>query len=659
MRGQERTIVSKLKLQPRNVGIIAHVDAGKTTLTERMLHHAGVVHRAGSVDGGSTTTDHGEIERRKGITISSAAVCFTHAGHDINLVDTPGHADFTIEVERSLRVLDGAVILLDAVAGVQPQTEKVWRQADRHGVGRIAFVNKLDRAGASLVDAMQSVRDRLDTTPVLVGYPSFGADGSAMWVDLRQAEAPAGVDPDAFAEHRTALIEACADVSDVVEAAFVHERAVDADVLTDAIREAVRSRAFLPVLAGVAAAGVGVEPVLDAIVEFLPAPKEGSDERLAFCFKVVFESFGQVAFVRVYSGTLRRGDALWSSRAGRSLRVGRLVRLFGGRLDDVDALRAGSIGAIVGGGFETGDTLSEGAVRAELEGIARQEAVVHLAIEAERASDRERLHTHLERMLVEDPSLIRRQDPETHEEVLGGIGQLHLEVTLERLRTRSGVGIRAGMPKVALRSTVTKEVEHRHRHVKRSGGPGQFAELLLRLAPAAAGSGVSFEDRTRGGVVPAEFVPGVDKGVREALATGPLGGHPVVDVKVTLLDGRAHSHDSSELAFKIAAQTAIRDALERAGPVLLEPVMRVEVFAPTEAVGAVVGDLQRRRGRLEAMDGREHGRAIRARVPLTELFGYANDLASLSQGRADHELSLLGYEPAPEDRLPELLRRAG
>ena len=644
----------------RNVGIIAHVDAGKTTLTERLLHGAGAVHRVGSVDGGTTATDFDPIERRKGITINSAAVHFEHREHGINLIDTPGHADFTLEVERSLRVLDGAIVLVDAVAGVQPQTEKVWRQADRYGVARIAFVNKLDRVGADLDRAVASLETRFGARPVVIGYPVFGNNG-ATWVDLLAASAPEGVDADVFAQRRARLIEACADVSSEVEAAFVYDQPVDRATLADAVRAAVADGRFLPVLAGSAAKDIGVDAVLDAVVDYLPPPKVHANAehgRLAFCFKVAFEKFGALAFVRVYRGELARGDMLWSSRAGRTVRVGRLVRLFGDRLDDVERLPAGAIGAVVGGSLETGDTLSESSVRAMLEGVEKPEAVVHLAIEPARAADRERLHTHLTRMLIEDPSLVRRQDPETHEEVLGGVGQLHLEVVLERLRTRSGVALRAGRPKVALRSTIGRAVDQAHRHVKRSGGPGQFAALTLRVEPAPTGNGVTFADATRGGAVPAEYVPGVEKGVREAMARGPLDGHPVVDVHVTLLDGAAHSHDSSELAFKIAAQACTRTALERALPVLLEPVMQVDVAAPEDVIGGIVADLQRRRGRLETLEADRAGRSLRARVPLAELFGYAGDLASLSQGRAHHELSLAGYEAAPAERVAQLLKRA-
>ncbi len=649
------------KLATRNIGIIAHVDAGKTTLTEKLLHATGAVHRAGSVDGGTTATDFDPLERKKGITISSAAVHFERNRMGFNLIDTPGHADFTIEVERSLRVLDGAVLLLDAVAGVQPQTEKVWRQADRYEVPRIAFVNKLDRLGADLDRCLDSIRERLSIAPVVVGYPEFGDDGQSIWVDVTEASPPAGADAHRFERRRHALIEACAEVSAEVEKAFVFdEPVIDRPLLVDAVRRACLERRFLPVLAGSAAKNVGVVQVLDAVEAYLPPPDPGgTDQRLAFCFKVVFEKFGQMSFIRVYSGSVARGDVLWSSRAGRTIRIGRLVQLFGDRLDDVETLPAGSIGAIVGGGLQTGDTLSETSVKAVLEGLAQTEPVVHLAIAPERLADGDKLHAHLERMLLEDPSLIRITDPDTHEEVLGGIGQLHLEVVLERLRRRSGVTLRAGRPKVALRSTIREPVEHRYRHVKRSGGPGQFAELSLSVEPMEPGFGFAFVDATKGGVIPGEYIPGVEKGVDEALAAGPMNGHPVVDVKVTLLDGSAHSHDSSELAFKIAAQSCMKEALLRAQPVLLEPVMVVDVITPTESVGGVVGDLQRRRGRLEQLTDRQDARAIRARVPLAELFGYANDLASLTQGRAHHELTLGGFEPAPPEHVDRLLKRAG
>ncbi|MCB9647685.1 MAG: elongation factor G [Deltaproteobacteria bacterium] len=632
--------------ETRNVGIIAHVDAGKTTLTERMLHLSGAVHRTGSVDDGTTTTDHDPLEQDKGITISSAAVHFDWRGYGVNLIDTPGHADFTIEVERSLRVLDGAVVLLDAVSGVQPQTEKVWRQADAHDVPRIVFVNKLDRPGASLDMCLDSLRIRLGVDPVVVGLP--GPEG---WVDVLAPSA----DP-----RRVALVEACAELDDDVAAAYLEDRPVSRAMLVQAVREGVRARRLLPVLAGSAVNDVGVAQALDAIVELLPAPRSVlADGPLAFCFKVVFPKFGQMSFLRVYAGSLRRGDAVWSSGQRRRVRVGRLVRLFGDRLDDVEVLESGAIGAVIGGGLRTGDTLSAPSAQVSLEGLEAPEPVVHLAIEPRRPSDRERLAQHLDRMLLEDPSLTRRTDPETGEALLGGVGQLHLEVTLARLRARSGVEVRVGRPKVALRSTVARVVERRHRHVKRTGGPGQFAEVLLRLEPLAVGAGFVFVDETRGGAVPAEYVAGVDKGVREALARGPLDGHPVVDVRVTLLDGATHSHDSSELAFKIAAQDCLREILAAADPVLLEPLAGLEVTAPDEVVGGIVGDLQRRRAVVDALDVVASGKRVRARVPLVELFGYAGDLASLSQGRAQHSAAPSGYAPAPRELQADLLKRAG
>lgn len=632
-------------LKTRNVGIIAHVDAGKTTMTERILHLTGAVHRAGSVDAGTTTTDHDPVEQDKGITISSAAVHLAWRGYSIDLIDTPGHADFTIEVERSLRVLDGAVVLLDAVAGVQPQTEKVWRQADAHRVPRLVLVNKLDRAGASLDRCMDSLRKQLNVHPVVIGYPV-----GDRWVDVLEPSD----DP-----RREALIEACAELSPEVEAAFLEDRPVSASALQAALRLGVLEGRIVPVLAGSAAQGVGVEPLLDAVTTYLPPPRPvESSEVLAFCFKVVFPKFGQMSFLRMYAGSLRRGDAVWSAHAGRQIRVGRLVRLFGDRLDDVEELPTGTIGAMVGGGLRTGDTLSDPASRVALEGVSAPEPIVHLAIEPRRPSDRERLELHLGRMLLEDPSLVRLRDPDTGDELLGGVGALHLEVTLERLRGRSGVEVRAGRPKVALRSTVRRAVELRHRHVKRSGGPGQFAELVLRVEPRPMGHGVTFVNETRGGAVPSEYISGVEKGAREALARGPLDGQPVTDVQVSLLDGAAHSHDSSELAFKIAAQDCLRQALLQADAVLLEPVVCLEVTTPEGCVGGIVGDMQRRRGVLLGIDEVPSGRRVRARVPLAEMFGYAGDLASMSQGRAQHEASPLGYEVAPGELQDRLLKQA-
>ncbi|MEO1229340.1 MAG: elongation factor G [Myxococcota bacterium] len=641
----------------RNIGIIAHVDAGKTTVTERMLQAAGMIRKAGSVDGGTTVTDSDPQEQEKGITIQSATVRFPWKGHGINLLDTPGHADFGIEVERSLRVLDGAVIVVDAVAGVQPQTEKVWRQADRHEVPRVAFVNKIDKPGARIDFAAQSLRDRLGAAPAVVGYPA--TEG---WVDIVSGDFSHLSDPTREeAEHyRTLLVEACVETSETVAAAWIDESEVPPAALLEALRVGVASGQLLPVLAGSAMRDMGVRPLLDVVTSLLPGPKGSLEAPLsAFCFKVSFLEYGTLAFTRVYSGSLRKGDKVWRNGRSQPTRVGRLVRVFGDDLEDVERLEAGDIGALLGGSFQTGDTLAHEAGVAALPGLERPEPVVHLALEAPRASDRERLGAQLVRLLAEDPSLELRKDPETGEQLLGGLGELHLEVTLEKLRRRSGLRVRTGAPKVSLRSALLEPISGSYRHAKQSGGPGQFAEVHLELVPTPAGTGFALENRTRGGVIPAAFLAGVDKGARQALARGPHGGWPVVDVKVILRDALTHAQDSSEIAFALATRSAVESALGEAKLALLEPRMRLELSVPTEVVGATIGELQRRRGTVEALSEAKDIATLGARVPLAELFGFASQLASVTHGRGDWSSVTDGFVAAPARLVPELLRRAG
>jgi len=659
----------------RNLGIIAHVDAGKTTLTERMLFHAGRIHRIGNVDHGNTTTDTRPEEREKGITINAAAVSCEHRGHGLTLVDTPGHADFTIEVERSLRVLDGAVLLLDAVAGVEPQTEKVWRQADRWSVPRIAFVNKLDRAGADVNQALSSITERLGARPVLLTLPigvesdfiglvdlvslramRFDEEGRAVEIPI-----PEGTQ-EAVTRARAALIEACAEVDETVMAKWIDGVEPTRQELSLALRQATRDGSLLPTLCGSALANLGVPVLLDAIVDLLPAPDEGPDlidvidgrtrarsvdEPLAaLCFKVVCDSFGTLAYVRVYAGSLRRGDTV-DIGDRRKLRIGRLVQLFADRREPVEEVTAGGIAAIVGADLSTGRTLSHLEHPIVLESIGVPETVIGLAIEPRGPDDRDRLPAALKRLLTEDPSLSLLHDPETGQTMLAGMGQLHLEVSVSRLRSEHRVAVDVGAPKVAYRETITRAVEVTHLHKKQSGGPGEWAKIVLRIEPAAPGEGLVFEDRIRGGAIPREYIPAVLAGCRDAATHGVLDGRPVVDVRVTLLDGETHPNDSSELAFGKAGRDAFRDALQKAAPCLLEPLMRLEVAVPSGSVGDVMGDLARRRGRVQDIlpEGTMAQRIV-AEVPLAELFGYAGDLASLSQGRGAHHLALVRYARA-------------
>ena len=659
--------------QIRNIGIIAHVDAGKTTLTERVLFHTGRIHAVGEVHDGTATTDSHPIEQRKGITILAAAVTCEWRGHRIHLIDTPGHVDFTIEVERSLRVLDGAVVVLDGVAGVEPQTETVWRQADRHRVPRIVFVNKLDRPGADFARSMRDIQTRLRAQPIAVTMPLYDGDELVGVIDLVEqrelrwsGEGPSTpvatpvVLSDNLLVARERLLEACAEESPAVLEAIVEGREVSAQVLWQALRAATLAGRIVPVLAGSAYHHRGVEPLLDAVVALLPSPRDRGDvegELAALGFKVVFDEHGQLTFVRVYRGVLEKGMTVLASRAGKKMRVGRLVQLMADQREEVTRLEAGEIGAIIGLPLTGGETICAPEAPVVLEAIMAPEPVVRVAIEAKTSADREKLGVALGRMAAADPSLRIESDPETGQTLLAGMGQLHLEIAVERLETEHRVAVTTGRPLVAFRSTLRRTVRHELRHVKQTGGPGQWAHVVLEVGPAARGAGVVFEDRIRGGAIPRDYVRGVEAGVREAAGHGLLGGHPVVDVRVALVDGATHSNDSSELAFKIAGALAFRAAAAEAEPCLLEPVMLLEVTCPEDHVGAVVGDLGRRGGQVLGLDVREADgdRIVRAEVPLAQTFGYAGALSGLTHGRGRFVLEPLRYDPVPAARAKALV----
>jgi elongation factor G len=652
----------------RNIGIIAHVDAGKTTLTERVLFHTGRIHAIGEVHDGTAKTDSHPIEQRKGITILAAAVTCEWLGHRIHLIDTPGHVDFTIEVERSLRVLDGAVVVLDGVAGVEPQTETVWRQADRHRVPRMVFVNKLDRAGADFARCVREVRDRLRAQPVAVTVPLYDGDelvGVTDLVEQRElrwyGEGPSVpvVTPvvlsDKLLDARERLLEVCAEHSASVLEAIAYGREVPAAALWQALRAGTMSGAIVPVLAGSAYHHRGVEPLLDAVVALLPSPRDRGEvdgELVALGFKVTFDDHGQLTFVRVYRGALEKGMTVLAARAGRTFRVGRLVQLMADDREEVERLEAGEIGAIVGMPLAGGETICAAGAPVVLEAIAAPEPVMRVAIEAKTSADRDRLGVALGRMAAADPSLRVESDGETGQTLLAGMGQLHLEIAVERLETEHRVCVRAGRPLVAYRSTVRRTVRRELRHAKQSGGPGQWAHVVLEVGPAERGAGVVFEDRIRGGAIPREYIRGVEAGVREAAANGLLGGHPVVDVRVVLVDGATHTNDSSEMAFRIAGALAFRAAAEDAEPCVLEPVMMLEVTCPDEHVGAVIGDIGRRGGQVVGMEVREAdgARVVRAEVPLAQSFGYAGALSGLTHGRGRFTLEPLRYDEVPAAR---------
>ncbi|WP_410616449.1 elongation factor G [Amycolatopsis sp. lyj-109] len=640
----------------RNLGILAHVDAGKTTVTERILHRTGATHKTGEVHDGTTVTDFDPQERDRGITIFAAAVSCTWDGHRLTLIDTPGHVDFTAEVERSLRVLDGAVAVFDAVAGVEPQSETVWRQADRHGVPRIAFVNKLDRAGADLDTAVASIRARLHPAPLVVQLPIGREDGFTGVLDLlRPRDVPAGLVAEARRRRRE-LEEAVAELHPVALDEFCATGSISAETLEKALRELTLSGDGLVVLCGAAYRDRGIEQLLDAVVAYLPSPADVPPVRpdrpadpaaplAALVFKVVSTATGRLTYLRVYSGTLRKGDQV--SDAGRTERIARVLRVQAARHSEVDSAVAGDIVAVAGPkAARVGATLGAPGDPVLLEPPATADPVVSVAVEPRRAGDGERLTSALARLAEEDPSLVVRVDPETGQTVLSGLGELHLEVAVEKLRLDRGLEVAVGRPSVAHRETVVSGVTGLvYRHVKQDGGAGQFAHVVLDVAPAA--EGFEFASAVVGGRVPREYVRAVEAGCRDALAEGPLGGHPVTGLRVTLTDGATHPKDSSDLAFRTAGRLGLREALRSSVLCLLEPVAEVAVTVPPDAVGAVLGDLAARRGRVAGSAVRLGTAVVTATVPVAELFGYANRLRSRTQGRGTFTAHPAGFAPVP------------
>ncbi|MFB7451974.1 elongation factor G [Streptomyces sp. NPDC056194] len=658
----------------RNLGILAHVDAGKTTVTERFLFLTGATHKRGEVHDGTTVTDFDPQERDRGITIFAAAVSCDWADHRINLIDTPGHVDFSDEVERSLRVLDGAVAVFDAVAGVEPQSESVWRQADRHGVPRLAFVNKLDRAGAELDNAVESIRTRLGTVPLPVQLPIGREDGFTGVVDLVGMRAYVWADgADAFADlpvpdeladearrRRRVLEETVAELHPGALEEFCADGALSAGTLTGALRDLTLSGEAVVVLCGSAYRNRGIEPLLDAVVAYLPAPSDMPPVRgevpadpeapfTALAFKVNATATGRMTYLRVYAGTIGKGDTVLDTVAGRTERISRILRVQADRATEVDEARAGDIVAVVGPkSARAGATLCAPDAPVVLEPPTTADPVVSVAVEARRGTDTGRLATALARMTEEDPSLVVRSDPETGQTVLSGLGELHLEVAVEKLRRDRGLEVTVGRPQVAYRETVAKGVTGLlHRHVKQDGGAGQFAHVVIDVEPTGDEEEFAFRSTVTGGRVPQEYVRAVEAGCRDALVEGPLGGHPVTGVRVTLTDGATHPKDSSEMAFRAAGRFALREALRASVMTLLEPVAEVTVTVPAESVGSVLGDLAARRGRVTDQTTRSGTAVVSATVPLAELFGYASRLRGRTQGRGTFTTRPAGYAPAP------------
>ncbi|MEU6305333.1 elongation factor G [Streptomyces chartreusis] len=665
----------------RNLGILAHVDAGKTTVTERILYATGTTHKRGEVHDGTTVTDFDPQERDRGITIFAAAVSCAWDGHRINLIDTPGHVDFADEVERALRVLDGAVAVFDAVAGVEPQSESVWRQADRHGVPRIAFVNKLDRAGADLDRAVESIRERLHPTPLVVQLPIGAEDGFRGVVDLVRMRALVWADGgDTFVEEevpgklreeaqrrRRLLEEAVAELHASALEEFCARSTVSPETLDDALRELTRTGEGVVVLCGSAYRNRGVEPLLDAVVAYLPSPldvpavrgvHDGADvERPAdpaapfagLAFKVSATPTGRLTYLRVYSGWIAKGDTVLDAGAGRTERIGRILRVQADRHAQVDVALAGDIVAVVGlKSARAGSTLCAPGAPLVLEPPGVAEPVVSVAVETRRSTETDRLASALARLAEEDPSLVVRTDAETGQTLLSGMGELHLEVAVEKIRREAGLDVNVGRPRVSYRETVGRGVTgFVFRHVKQDGGAGQFAHVVLDVEPLETGSGFEFRSAVVGGRVPQEYVRAVEAGCRDALGEGPLGGHPVTGLRVTLTDGATHVKDSSDTAFRTAGRFGLRDALRSCAMVLLEPVVEVTVTVPDDAVGSVLGDLAARRGRVSGSVTRAGATVVTATVPLAELFGYATRLRSRTQGRGTFTARPTGYAPAP------------
>ena len=669
----------------RNIGIMAHIDAGKTTTTERILYYTGRTHKMGEVHEGAATMDWMVQEQERGITITSAATTCFWRDYRINIIDTPGHVDFTVEVERSLRVLDGAVALFDSVAGVQPQSETVWRQADKYRVPRIAFINKMDRTGADFFAAVETMVDRLGARPVPIQIPIGAEDALEGHVDLVEMKAIRYVDPlgasweesevpeDLRAqaeEYRHNLVEAVADHDDDIMHAFIEDQPVETDQLKAAIRAATLDISITPVVLGSAFKNKGVQPLLDAVLDYLPSPVDvppliGIDPRngeeverkaslddpfSALAFKVMSDPFvGKLTYFRVYSGKLRSGSYDYNSTPDRKERVGRVMEMHANHREDVEEIGAGAIAAAVGlKATTTGDTLCAEDAPVVLEAIEFPDPVIDVAVEPKTKADQDKLAAALQRLAEEDPTFRVRTNEETGQTIIAGMGELHLEIIVDRLMREFKVDANIGKPQVAYRETIRQPVQGvRGRFVRQSGGRGQFGDVLINMEPNEQGAGYEFVNKIVGGSIPREYISSVDAGITEAMEAGVLSGFPVVDIKVTLVDGSYHDVDSSEMAFKVAGSMAFKEAERRAKPVLLEPVMAVEVVTPEEYMGDVIGNINSRRGQIEGMEPRGNAQVIRARVPLAEMFGYATDVRTMSQGRATYTMQFLHYADVP------------
>jgi len=678
----------------RNIGIIAHIDAGKTTTTERILFYTGKTHRIGSVDDGTTVTDWMVQERERGITIVSAAVSAEWNGYQINIIDTPGHIDFTAEVQRSLRVLDGGVVIFDAVQGVEPQSETVWRQADRYGVPRICFINKMDRVGASFERSLESIKQRLGANPIPMQLPIGSEAGFKGVIDLlemkaifwedefgrepRTADIPAEL-LESATEARHNMVERIAETDDELTLKFLEAEEISIAELKAALRRAVIAGGCYPCYCGSSLKNKGVQPVLDAVVDLLPSPEDvatvkatrvdnlddvielSADDNAplsALVFKIVTDPYvGRLAYFRVYSGKLTQGTTVNNPSKHKRERIGRLIRMYADRREDIDEVMSGDIAAALG--FKesfTGDTLADNDY--VLESISFPEPVIHIAVEPKTTSDQEKMGEALRKLSEEDPTFRVRSDETTGQTIIAGMGELHLEVLVDRMLREFKVQANVGKPRVAYRESITRKVEKVNlKYAKQSGGHGQYGHVVINLEPGERGSGVVFENKIVGGTIPKEYIPAVEKGIKEASDSGVLAGYPVVDLKVQLIDGSFHEVDSNEMAFKMAASMAFKEGVHRGGPVLLEPIMKVEAVAPEEYLGDVIGQLNSRRGMILGMEMRPgNAQAVNAMVPLGEMFGYATELRSASQGRGVFSMEFDHYAPVSDAVAQELIK---
>ena len=678
----------------RNIGIIAHIDAGKTTTTERILYYTGKTYRLGNVDDGTTVTDWMAQERERGITIVSAAVTAEWKGYRVNLIDTPGHIDFTAEVQRSLRVLDGGVVVFDAVQGVEPQSETVWRQADRYQVPRICFANKMDRTGASYRRTIESIQQRLGANTLAMQIPIGEEAAFCGVINLLEEEAvyfddEGGKEPrveaipaeyrEKAARKRAALVEKIAELDDALIEKFLEGETISLAELKAALRKGVLNANVTPVFCGTSLRNKGVQPLLDAVVDYLPSPLDVPpvkatllrDDSLvlrspdptqplsALVFKIVTDPYmGRLAYIRVYSGKVKQGEAVYNSSKGKKERIGRLLRMYADRREDIAELEAGDIGAILGLKFSfTGDTLSDSSAPVVLESISFPEPVISVAIEPKTKADQEKMSDSLIKLAEEDPTFKIRQDENTGQTVISGMGELHLDVLVDRLLREFRVQANVGKPRVAYREAVTKPVMNvNYKYTKQTGGHGQYGHVVINLEPLENGSGIVFDNQIRGGTIPKEYIPAIEKGINEAAESGPLAGFPMTDFKVSLTDGSFHEVDSSEMAFRMAAIFAFREASEKAGPVLLEPIMKVEITVPEEYTGDVIGQVNARVGNVLGMESQfGNAQMIHAEIPLSEMFGYATELRSATQGRGVFTMEFKHYAQVSESMRKKIL----